>query len=293
MKNKMKEEGVQNANSGHVSHGFKITVFLLLFALMAVRIIYANSPEILPDKLLLFIAVWLVVYLWWQELRDYYSLVTLHKNLEKSYEQLKRSEVDTIATLAKALEAKDRYTSGHSERVTKIALAIAEEMKLVSEKKDVIVRSGMLHDIGKIGLNDSILNKKEKLTDDEWRAIKMHPLKAFEMLKPLKFLSAVRDAIVSHHENYDGSGYPYGLKGKEISIEAMILAVADAFDAMNSRRAYREPLVKKEIIAELSRLRGTKYAPEVIDAFLALLEKNPALWKREEGETTHEQERNA
>jgi putative nucleotidyltransferase with HDIG domain len=281
----MEEAGFKKANSGHVSHGFKILAFLLLFALIAVRVLYDKSPEILPDKLLLFIAVWLIGYLWWQELRDYYNLLRLHASLEKSYEQLKRSEVDTIATLAKALEAKDRYTSGHSERVTNIALAIAEEMKLAGRQKDIIVRSGMLHDIGKIGLSDSILNKKEKLTEDEWRFIKVHPLKAFEMLKPLKFLSAVRDAIVSHHENYDGSGYPYGLKGKEIPVEAMILAVADAFDAMNSKRAYREPLVKKDIINELNRLRGTKYAPEVIDAFFALVEKNPSLWQRGGGES--------
>jgi len=279
----MNNQDVKKANSGHVSHSFKIAIFLLLFALMAFRILYVNSPDVIPDQLLLFVAIFLVGYLWWQELKDYYNLAGLHKNLEKSYEQLKRSEVDTIATLAKAIEAKDKYTSGHSERVTRIALAIASEMKLDDEKKDIIARSGMLHDIGKIGLDDSILNKKEKLTDDEWRLIRMHPLKAFEMLKPLRFLAAVRDAIVSHHENYDGSGYPYGLKGKEISIEAMILAAADAFDAMNSRRAYREPLEQKEIIAELKRLRGTKYAPEVIDVFLALLEKNPALWKREEG----------
>jgi putative nucleotidyltransferase with HDIG domain len=281
----MKGQVVQSANSGHVSHGFKITVFLLLLALMAFRVVRTKSSEIIPDQLLLFIAVFLVGYLWWQELKDYYNLAGLHRNLERSYEQLKRSEIDTIATLAKAIEAKDWYTSGHSEHVTEIALAIADEMKLASEKKDIIARSGMLHDIGKIGLGDSILNKKEKLTEDEWRLIKMHPLKAFEMLRPLKFLSAVRDTIVSHHENYDGSGYPYGLKGKEISIEAMILAVADAFDAMNSRRAYREPLAKKEIISELTRLRGTKYAPEVIDAFFALLEKNPALWKRGKGES--------
>ena len=278
----MNEQGTQGVYKGHVTHGFKITIFLLLFALMAFRIIYNNASEIVPDHFLLLVAASIVVYLWWQELRDYYRLASLHNDLKKSYEQLKRSEVDTIATLARALEAKDLYTSGHSERVTKVALAIADEMKLPREKKEVILRSGMLHDIGKIGLEDSILNKKEELTEDEWRAIKMHPLKAFEMLKPLKFLSAVRDAILSHHEHYDGSGYPYGLKGPEISPEAMILAVADAFDAMNSRRAYREPLDKKDIIAEFNKLRGSKYAPEVIDAFLALLEKNPALWKRDE-----------
>lgn len=280
----MNNHDVQKANSGHVDHSFKVVVFLLLFALMSFRIFYVNSPDIIPDQLLLFIAVFLVGYLWWREMKDYYSLAGFHKNLERSYEQLKRSEVDTIATLAKAIEAKDKYTSGHSERVTRIALAIADEMNLGAEKKDIIVRSGMLHDIGKIGLDDSVLNKKEKLTEDEWRAIRMHPLKAFEMLKPLKFLSAVREAIVSHHENYDGSGYPYGLKGKEISIEAMVLSVADAFDAMNSRRAYRAPLGREEITSELAKLRGTKYSPEVVDAILALLKKSPELWKRDDGE---------
>ncbi len=266
---------------GYASRNFKITVSMLLFALMSIRIFYHSSTEIVPDQILLFVVCVLFVYLWIQEMRGYHDLALLHRDLSRGYERLKWSEVDTITTLAKTVEAKDVYTSGHSERVTKIALAIADEMKLSAEKKDVIARSGLLHDIGKVGLSDSILNKKDKLTEDEWKAIKRHPLKAFEILRPLKFLGAVRDAIVSHHEHYDGSGYPYGLKGKEISVEALILSVADSFDAMNSKRAYREPLDKDDIISELVKLRGMSYSPEVIDAFLSLLKKSPALWERQ------------
>lgn len=279
----MSKQAKRFLDFGYASHGFKMAVFLLLLGLIAFRVLVSNAPEILADQILLSIAIFLVGYLWLQEMRDYYNLAGLHRNLERSFEQLKRSEIDTIATLVKMIEAKDQYTSGHSEHVTEIAMALADEMKLGPEKKDIIARSGLLHDIGKISLSDVILNKKEKLTEDEWKAIKMHPSKAFEILKPLRFLSLVRDAIISHHERYDGSGYPYGLKGNEISLEAMILAVADSFDAMNSKRAYRDPMSKEEIIAELKRLRGTKYSPEVIDAFFALLEKNPSLWKRVRG----------
>lgn len=276
----MKNNDSYHYRSEYVSRNFKVTIFLLLFSLMAIRIFWHSDTEIVPDKALLFVVVVLFVYLWFQELRDYHRLATLHRDLTRGYEHLKRSEVDTIATLAKTVEAKDVYTSGHSERVTNVALAIADEMNLSAEKKSIIARSGLLHDIGKIGLSDSVLNKKEKLTEDEWKAIKLHPLKAFEILRPLKFLAAVRDVIASHHEHYDGSGYPYGLKGKEIPIEAMILAVADSFDAMNSKRAYREPLDKDDIISELTKLRGITYCPDVIDAFLSLLKNKPGLWER-------------
>lgn len=276
----MERNNSYSHDSRPVSRGFKITVFVLLFTLMMSRILFQSSSEIIPDHVLLFVAVVLIAYLWFQELKDYYDLARLHRDLGRSYEHLKRSEIDTITTLAKTVEAKDLYTSGHSERVTSIALAIADELKLGADRKNIIGRSGLLHDIGKIGLRDSILNKKEKLTDEEWKAIKMHPVKAFEILKPLKFLGAARDIIASHHEHYDGSGYPYGLKGSEIPVEAMILAVADAFDAMNSKRAYREPLSKDEILSEFARLRGKTYAPEVVDALRDLLEKNPTLWER-------------
>jgi len=270
-------------NYGRVSHGFKITIVVLLFILTLLRLTllsYFPSTEIISDKVFLFIVLFIVSYLWIQELIDFYRLLAVNKDLQQAHEQLKQAEIDTIASLIKAEEAKDLYTRGHSERVTEISLVIAQEMHLDSESKSTIARAGILHDIGKIGISDDILNKKEKLTDAEWQVIKGHPENAIKILSPLKFLSSEREIILSHHERYDGKGYPRGLKGENIGLEAMIMAVADAFDAMNSKRAYREPLSRDAINEELIRGRDSQHSAQVIDTFLILLKKRPQLWER-------------
>ena len=267
-----------------VSNAFKLSMVVLLFALTLIRLactLYFPSVEIISDKILLAVTLFIVIYLWIREVRDYQRLLSLHKDLQKTNEQLKASEIDTIASLIKAEEEKDGYTRGHSDRVTKIALAIAEEMNLDEEKKKLIERAGILHDIGKIGICDSILCKKEKLTDEEWRVIKSHPDKGDKILEPLKFLPKEREIILSHHERYDGKGYPRGLKGDQIRVEALILAVADAFDAMNSARSYRQPLSKEAMMSELEKSRGTQHSAKVIDALLRLLKKRPDLWERQ------------
>jgi len=266
------------------SNTLKLSMVVLLFALTLIRLastLYFPSVEIISVKILLAVTLFIVVYLWIREVRDYHSLLILHKDLQKTHEQLKASEIDTIASLIKAEEEKDIYTRGHSRRVTKIALAIAQEMNLDPDKKRLIERAGILHDIGKIGICDSILLKKEKLTDEEWRVIKSHPDLGDKILEPLKFLPKEREIILSHHERYDGKGYPRGLKGDQIRIEALILAVADAFDAMNSVRSYRQPLSKKMIMSELEKSRDTQHSAKVMDAFLRLLKKRPELWERQ------------
>jgi len=158
--------------------------------------------------------------------------------------------------------------------------AIAEEMNFSYEEKKILERAGILHDIGKIGISDAVLQKKENLTDEDWKVIKSHPGKAEEILKPLKFLIPERAIILSHHERYDGKGYPAGVKSDEISPSALVLAVADAFDAMNSARAYRQPLSKEIIISELKRSSGTQHAPETVNALFRLLERRPEFWER-------------
>jgi putative nucleotidyltransferase with HDIG domain len=193
---------------------------------------------------------------------------------------LKKAEVDVITSLVIAEEEKDNYTRGHSERVTKIATAMAREMGLDSDKEKVLARAGMLHDVGKIGISDPILCKKGKLTDEEWIVIKKHPYKAEEILRPLKFLAEEKEIILSHHERYDGQGYPRGLDSNNIKKEACILAVADAFDAMNSVRAYRDPLSRDMIIAEFKESSGTQHSPEAVRALFRVLEKNPGFWRR-------------
>lgn len=256
---------------------------ILLFSLTLMRLamlFYYPGTEIISDKILLTTILFIVSYLWIREVRDYQHLLLLNENLIRSHEKLKAAEIDTITSLIKAEEEKDEYTRGHSERVTKIALAIAREMNFSEEKKKILERAGILHDIGKIGISDAVLQKKEPLNDEDWRVIRSHPDKAEEILKPLKFLLAERAIILSHHERYDGKGYPRGLKGHEISREALILAVADAFDAMNSARAYRQPLSKDTIISELKRSSGGQHSPEAVSALLELLKKKPSLWER-------------
>jgi putative nucleotidyltransferase with HDIG domain len=277
------EKSIKSASKlRSISRNFKITTVILLFLLTAIRLalyFYFPGSEIISDKVFLSVVFCIVTYLWIQEVRDYYYLLALNKNLEEMHEQLERSEIETIASLIKTEEAKDLSTSGHSERVTKISLAIAEGMHLSDEVMKSIARAGILHDIGKINISDAILFKQEKLTDAEWEIIRSHPEEAARILEPLKFLSKERDIILDHHERYDGTGYPRGLKGDEIPIESAILAVADTFDAMNFVRPYRDALGEKEIIVELAASRGKQHSPKVIDVFLELLKKRPELWK--------------
>ncbi len=266
------------------SNEFKLSMVALLFAITLIRLagtLYFPFVEIISVKILLAVTLFIIICLWIREVRDYHGLLAMHKDLQKTHEQLKASEIDTIASLIKAEEEKDIYTRGHSSRVTKIALAIAQEMNLEEDKKKLIERAGILHDIGKIGICDSILLKKEKLTDEEWNIIKSHPDLGDKILEPLKFLPKEREIILSHHERYDGKGYPRGLKGDQIQIEALILAAADAFDAMNSARAYRQPLGREMIISELEKSRNTQHSARVMDAFLRLLKKRPELWERQ------------
>ncbi|MBM3244504.1 MAG: HD-GYP domain-containing protein, partial [Candidatus Omnitrophica bacterium] len=270
-----------------ISHNFKIAMvavvfFLALFRLLDIFYLPAFSPgvDLISDKIILTVVLLVLVYLWIQETKDYNTLLTLNKDLEASHEQLKQAEIESISALIKAEEAKDPYTVGHSERVTKISVAIAEEMNLGEDFQLTLYRAGLLHDIGKIGIKDAILLKKEKLTDDEWEIIKSHSTKGAAILKPLKFLSEEIEIILDHHERFDGKGYPYGLKGDEIPLGALIIAVADAFDAMNSLRPYREPLARNVIIEELKKGQGTQHKAEISDTFLRLLEKRPQMWAR-------------
>jgi len=278
-----KSDFSQQKNQGSVSHDFKIAIVVLLFALTLLRLtllIYFPTTEIISDKIFLFLVLFIVSYLWIQDLIDFHKLLAVNRDLLHAQEQLKQAEIDTIASLVKAVEAKDFYTLGHSERVTDISLAIAEELNLTRDSKMIISRAGILHDIGKIAISEQILNKKETLTDEEWRIIKYHPENAVRILSPLKFLASEREVILSHHERCNGKGYPRGLSGENICLEARIMAVADSFDAMNSERSYREPLNRDAIIEQLIQGRVSQYSQEIVDTFLILLKKNPQLWER-------------
>ncbi|MFA5164930.1 MAG: HD domain-containing phosphohydrolase [Candidatus Omnitrophota bacterium] len=178
-----------------------------------------------------------------------------------------------VQTLARSIEAKDTYTKGHSDRVAEYAMKIALELGISSEEAEMLKSVAELHDIGKIGIEEGILNKDGKPTPEEWEIIKEHPKTGEEILTPV-FLDKKKLAIVrSHHERYDGKGYPDGLKGDEIDILAQIVSVADSYDAMTSKRAYRDSMGKAAAIDELRKNSGTQFNPKVVEAFIRILER--------------------
>jgi putative nucleotidyltransferase with HDIG domain len=192
-------------------------------------------------------------------------------------ENIKESYLKSIAALAAALESRDSYTRWHSENVTRYSVELARKLRCPEQETDIIRRAALLHDIGKIGIRDCVLLKPGKLNDDEFAQIKQHPAKGAEIVKLLSFLQGEAEMILQHHERYDGTGYPLGIKGNAIVLGARILAVADTFDAMISDRPYRKGLPLEIVIAELERNKSTQFDPAVADAFIALVQGDPAL----------------
>jgi response regulator RpfG family c-di-GMP phosphodiesterase len=187
---------------------------------------------------------------------------------------LQSAHISTLQSMALALEAKDNYTHGHSERVRNYAVMAAQKLGLPSKDLETIRLGAMLHDVGKIGVSDAVLNKVEKLEDEEWEQIKAHPVIGYDVLVPVGFLTEDHLALVrSHHERLDGSGYPDGLVAEEQDMRVRILAVADTYDAMSSDRAYRPGLSQKIILEELQYCRNNgKLDPIVVDLFIQLIE---------------------
>jgi response regulator RpfG family c-di-GMP phosphodiesterase len=188
------------------------------------------------------------------------------------FETLDRSFKETIEALVSALEEKDRYTRGHSERVAEFAQVTAIELGLSEEEVELIYQSGRLHDIGKMTIRSEELNKPAGLTDEEFARFRKHPGFGEELLSKIPTFRPLLAGIGGHHEKFDGTGYPRGLKGDEIPLMARIIAVADTYDAMTSHRAYRSALKHAVAIEELKRFAGTQFCPEVVDAFSRAIE---------------------
>lgn len=191
--------------------------------------------------------------------------------------QMQRDYLNTITTLALLIDARDAYTKRHSENVTRYAVAIAGKIGLAPDRCELIRRAGMLHDIGKIGIRDSVLLKPGKLTDEEFAQIKSHASLGADIVATLPALQEVAALVRHHHERYDGTGYPDGKKGEGIELGARILAVADTFDAMTTDRPYRKGMALQEALGELKRCKGSQFDPALVDAFLTVLEKDPGL----------------
>ncbi len=185
----------------------------------------------------------------------------------------KARAMSIIYALAATVDAKDHYTYGHSKKVSQYAVTLSERLGLPQDRIATIRAAGLLHDIGKIAIPDSILNKEEPLTEEEWKPVKAHPELGTEILRHVIDLVNCLPAILHHHEHYDGKGYPSGMKGDSIPMEARILAIADAYDAITSMRPYRELLSPRKALDELKRCSGTQFDPELVDAFCKTIEQ--------------------
>ncbi len=194
-------------------------------------------------------------------------------SLDVSRERLLNYFYDVVQSFVRVMEARDPYTKGHSDRVAEYSEKIGRQIGLSEEKLELLREAALLHDIGKLGVHEAILNKNMKLTEEEQLMVQKHPSIGEEVLKPIAVDEEMLAVVREHHERYDGKGYPNKLKGDEIDPLAAIVAVADSYDAMTSHRPYRTDLTKKEAVAQLEENRGVQFDPKVVDAFLDVLKK--------------------
>jgi HD-GYP domain-containing protein (c-di-GMP phosphodiesterase class II) len=181
----------------------------------------------------------------------------------------------TMNALCQAVETKDYYTRGHGDRVSRGAVMIARQIRMSAERTEAIRFAGMLHDVGKLGVPTQVLQKTGALTEDEFAAIQLHPMRGLEIVREIGFLFEALNGIMHHHERIDGRGYPMGLAGHEIPEFARVIAVADAFDSMTTTRSYREAKSIEFALGELRKSAGTQFDPVVVEAFIAAIEKEP------------------
>jgi PAS domain S-box-containing protein len=198
----------------------------------------------------------------------YGSLRVANKDLFQAYDA-------TIEGWSRAMDLRDHETEGHTLRVTELTIRLAQVAGLSEEDITYVRRGSLLHDMGKLGIPDSILHKPGPLDDDEWTLMRLHPVFAFEMLSPIKYLQKAMNIPYCHHEKWDGSGYPRGLKGEEIPIAARIFSVVDVYDALTSDRSYRPAWSKEKTLDYISSLRGIHFDPKVVDLFFDLIESEP------------------
>lgn len=195
----------------------------------------------------------------------------INEELVKSKEKLEKAYLESIETLRFTVEAKDNYTRGHSDRVSEYSVLIGKKLGLEPKDIETLKIGGLFHDIGKIGISDTILLKNGKLTDSEYAEIKNHPIIGKNILSNAEIFQDIIPIVLYHHERYDGKGYPFGLSDKDIPLLARIVAVADAFDAMTSKRSYRNELSLDYVTEEIKTKTGTQFDPIVATTFLDIL----------------------
>jgi putative nucleotidyltransferase with HDIG domain len=245
--------------------GFYNRSYLFLFIVTTLvvgsRFIQGPGPKHVSDFIILELSYFIIMY--------------ISVGLMKHAQKISKDSFELILALSNALDSRDSSTYHHSHNVAKYAVEIAKKMKLSDPMIDVIYKGGLLHDIGKIGVAENILNKPGRLTSDEYSAIKEHPVIGHDMIKHVADFgeSGILDIVLYHHERYDGKGYPIGLKENEIPLTARIMALADSFDAMTSKRVYRDEMVLENALLEIKRNKGKQFDPEITDVFLSLFDK--------------------
>ncbi|MCR5282500.1 MAG: response regulator [Lachnospiraceae bacterium] len=213
------------------------------------------------------------------------ELIRLQRNLasevEKKTRENERLSLHVVKTLANAIDAKDTYTNGHSGRVAEYSREIARRYGYSQKRQDSIYMMGLLHDVGKIGVPDAVINKPAKLTEEEFETIKQHPILGAQILKDIKEMPELATGARWHHERYGGGGYPDGLMGESIPEEARIIAVADAYDAMTSRRSYRSVLPQETVRSEIEKGKGTQFDPAFAEIMLQMIDEDTEYQMRE------------
>jgi putative two-component system response regulator len=206
-------------------------------------------------------------------LNRYRKLMTERKNLEEAHKQLLYAYDETIEGWSRAMDLRDKETEGHSQRVTNQTLKLAQALGMPQEQLVHVRRGALLHDMGKLGIPDSILLKPGKLTEEEWELMRQHPQLAHNMLYPIEYLHPALDVPYCHHEKWDGTGYPRGLKGEQIPLAARIFAVVDVWDALTSDRPYRPAWEREKVLEYIQEQSGKHFDPKVVKAFLEIISR--------------------
>jgi len=193
-----------------------------------------------------------------------------HRELLIENRRLQENSLNVLRTMVNVLEQRDSYTAGHSRRVTEVALTIAERAGVPEEERKTLRLAGLIHDVGKSGIEDTILRKPARLAPEEYSVIRTHPERGVQIIEPLDFLKGALPIVRHHHECFDGKGYPAGLKGEAIPLGARIVAIADTYDAITSSRAYRRSRGQEAALAEIERCSGTQFDPDLASLFVKI-----------------------
>lgn len=226
-------------------------------------------PEVMRQRISRILELWALRY-------------DLEKELALRTRQIELAMLQAVAAIVYTIDVKDPYTHGHSIRVAKCSVEIVRRFGWQQKDQEYLFYAALMHDIGKIGVPDLILKKAAPLTEDEMEVMKRHPIIGAEIAKELKMIHHIEEGACYHHEKYDGTGYPYGLKGGEIPLSARVICVADTYDAMTTDRPYRKAMSNDQVIEEIRRGRGTQFDPEVADIFLQMLREGYHLDRKTE-----------